>query len=213
VTIAVKICGISTRDALDAAIDGGAAYVGFVFFAASPRVITPDRLETLAANVPEGVVRTGLFVDASDAEIAAAAATGCLDLLQLHGGETPGRVAEVRGTFRLPVMKAVAIAGESDIGRARAYEPNADRLLFDAKPPPAATRPGGNALSFDWALIRGQAWTRPWMLAGGLDASNLGEAVAMSGAAAVDVSSGVEDSPGVKSPALIREFLKIAESL
>jgi len=213
VTIAVKICGISTEDALDAAIDGGAAYVGFVFFAASPRVITADRLKALAANVPEGIVRTGLFVDASDAEIAAAAATGCLDLLQLHGGETPDRVAEVRDTFELPVMKAVAIAGESDIARARAYEPSADRLLFDAKPPTAATRPGGNALGFDWALIRGQAWTRPWMLAGGLDTSNLGEAVAISGATAVDVSSGVEDSPGIKSPALIREFLRIAESL
>jgi len=212
-TIDVKICGLSTPEAVAAAVDGGAAYVGFVFFAASPRAVTPDKLKALAAGVPAGVIRTGLFVDASDDEIAAAVATGCLDLLQLHGTERPGRVARIRDTFALPVMKAVAIAGEDDIAAARLFELIADRLLFDARPPAGATRPGGNALSFDWTLIRGQEWIRPWMLAGGLDAGNLAEAVATSGARAVDVSSGVEDAHGVKNPEKIKEFLKLAESL
>ncbi len=211
--VAIKICGLSTVEAVEAAVAGGAAYVGFVFFPPSPRAVTVDALATLAAPVPDAVERVGLFVNASFEDMEAAVATGCLDMLQLHGSESPGLVAQIKERFGLPVMKAVAIAGEDDIARARQYEITADRLLFDAKPPPGATRPGGNALSFDWRLIAEQDWVLPWMLAGGIDAGNLARAVAASGAGAVDVSSGVEDEPGVKNTDKIREFLALARTL
>ncbi|NQU58272.1 MAG: phosphoribosylanthranilate isomerase [Rhodospirillales bacterium] len=211
--IEVKICGLSTSQAVSAAVEGGAAYVGFVFFAASPRAVSPDVMEKLSAPVPAGVTRVGLFVDASFDEIDVAVATGCLDMLQLHGSETPGQVAQIKERFGLPVMKAIAIASAEDIATARQYEITADRLLFDAKPPVGASRPGGNALSFDWQLIAGQDWLLPWMLAGGINATNLAEAVATSGASAVDVSSGVEDAPGVKNPEKIKQLLALARTL
>lgn len=211
--IDVKICGLSTPQAVSAAVEGGAAYVGFVFFAASPRAVSPDVMETLSASVPAGVIRTGLFVDASFDEIDAAVATGCLDMLQLHGSETPGQVAQIKHRFGLPVMKTIAIASAEDITTARLFEITADRLLFDAKPPVGASRPGGNALSFDWQLIAGQVWLLPWMLAGGLNVANLAEAVAISGASAVDLSSGVEDAPGVKNPEKVKQLLALARTL
>lgn len=211
--VQVKICGLSTREALKAALEGGAAMVGFVFFAASPRAITPDRLLELAAGVPASVPRVGLFVDADDPQIEAAVATGKLDMLQLHGQETPQEVARLKRQFGLPVIKAVAVAGPEDLDRAREYEGVADRLLFDARPPQGASRPGGNALAFDWQLIKGLRWTVPWLLAGGLSRQNLAQAVAISGAAMVDVSSGVEDAPGIKNSAKIRQFLDLAASL
>ncbi|MBC8269522.1 MAG: phosphoribosylanthranilate isomerase [Rhodospirillaceae bacterium] len=211
--ISVKICGLSTPAAVCAAIEGGASHVGFVFFAASPRAVTPDVMAALCMPVPAAITRVGLFVDASFDEIAAAVATGSLDMLQLHGNETPGMVAQIKESFKLPVMKAVAIASEDDIATARLYEITADRLLFDAKPPAGADRPGGNALSFDWRLIADQQWLLPWMLAGGLDVSNLAEALAISGASAVDVSSGVEDEPGVKNPEKIKQLLELANTL
>jgi phosphoribosylanthranilate isomerase len=213
VAISVKICGLSTPAAVRAAVQGGASHVGFVFFAASPRAVTPDVMAALSMPVPDAITRVGLFVDASFDEIAAAVATGSLDMLQLHGAETPGMVAQIKERFKLPVMKAVAIAGADDIATARQYEITADRLLFDAKPPVGATRPGGNALSFDWKLIAGQDWLLPWMLAGGIDSANLAEAVAVSGASAVDVSSGVEDVPGVKNIDKIGELLALAATL
>jgi phosphoribosylanthranilate isomerase len=213
VTINVKICGLSTPAAVRAAVQGGASHVGFVFFAASPRAVTPDVMAALSMPVPAAITRVGLFVDASFDEIAAAVATGSLDMLQLHGAETPGMVAQIKERFKLPVMKAVAIASDEDIATARLYEITADRLLFDAKPPPGADRPGGNALSFDWRLIADQEWLLPWMLAGGLEASNLAEAITTSGATAVDVSSGVEDEPGVKNPEKIKELLALAGTL
>ena len=212
-TVAVKICGLGTPQSVAVAVEGGAAMLGFVFFAKSPRAITPDQLPELTAKVPDSVIRVGLFVDASFDEIAAAVATGSLDMLQLHGAETPGMVAQIKERFKLPVMKAVAIASDEDIATARLYEITADRLLFDAKPPPGADRPGGNALSFDWRLIADQEWLLPWMLAGGLEASNLAEAITTSGATAVDVSSGVEDEPGVKNPEKIKELLALAGTL
>ncbi|MBT4934525.1 MAG: phosphoribosylanthranilate isomerase [Rhodospirillaceae bacterium] len=212
-TINVKICGLSTPAAVRAAVQGGASHVGFVFFAASPRAVTPDVMAALSMPVPAAITRVGLFVDASFDEIAAAVATGSLDMLQLHGAETPGMVAQIKERFKLPVMKAVAIASDEDIATARLYEITADRLLFDAKPPPGADRPGGNALSFDWRLIADQEWLLPWMLAGGLEASNLAEAITTSGATAVDVSSGVEDEPGVKNPEKIKELLALAGTL
>ncbi|NQV46967.1 MAG: phosphoribosylanthranilate isomerase [Rhodospirillaceae bacterium] len=212
-TIDVKICGLKTPLAVAAAVDGGAAFIGFNFFQNSPRFVTPDAAAVLATAVPDTVIRVGLFVDATDDDIGAAVASGALDMLQLHGSETPARVAKVKERFALPVMKAIAISTADDIATAHTYEAIADRLLFDAKAPAGATRPGGNALSFDWELIADTDWALPWMLAGGLNAENLGEAVIVCGPRAVDVSSGVEDAPGVKNPDKIRQFLALAQTL
>jgi len=214
-SVAAKICGINGVEAMAAAVAGGAAYVGLVFYPPSPRAVTAKQAATLAAAVPEGVIKTGLFVDADDAVIAAAVAEAGLDLLQLHGSESPQRVAALKAAFGLPVMKAIKVASAADLAAAASYFAVADRLLFDAKPPPEMTGalPGGNALSFDWRLIAGRDWPLPWMLSGGLDADNVAEAVAISGAPAVDVSSGVEDAPGVKSPARIAAFLAAVRRL
>jgi phosphoribosylanthranilate isomerase len=214
VTVAAKICGLSTEAAIAAAVDGGAAFVGFVFYPPSPRSIAPTRAGELARLVPPSVRRVALFVDADDATIGAVLdAAPTIDILQFHGAETPDRVAEAKRRFGRQVMKAVAIAGAADLVVAAHYEEIADLLLFDAKPPPGATRPGGNGLAFDWQLIAGREWRRPWLLSGGLSAALLPEAVRISGARAVDVSSGVETAPGQKDPAKIRAFLKAAAAL
>ena len=209
-TVEVKICGLNTAPAVAAAIAGGARYVGFVFYPPSPRSLTAPEFARLAVAVPPGVIRVGLFVDADDDVIAEKAAAGRLDLLQLHGAESPVRVAAIRERFDIAVMKAIKVAGAADIDAARPYEAVADRLLFDAKPPKSmrAALPGGNALAFDWRLLRGARWSLPWMLSGGLDADNVAEAIGVSGTAAVDVSSGVEDQPGRKSAARIAAFLR-----
>ncbi len=212
-SLAVKICGLSTTDAVQAAVDGGAALVGFVFFAKSPRNVSPVQVKALAENVPDSIPKVGLLVDASDAEIETILNDAPLDMLQLHGNESPERVKEIKATFSLPVMKVIAVADAGDIEKARDYESIADRLLFDAKPPPDASRPGGLGQAFNWPLLAGQAFAVPWMLAGGLTADNLADAVAASGAPGVDVSSGVEDGPGVKNPDKIKAFLQIASGL
>jgi phosphoribosylanthranilate isomerase len=176
--------------------------------------VTPERAARLCADVPIEVTRVGLFVDADDRLIDAALAAVPLDLLQFHGSEKPERVSKAKATFGRPIMKAVTIAGPEDVAGASLYEDVADRLLFDAKPPrrPDAL-PGGNGLAFDWRLIAGRSWRVPWMLSGGLTAELLPEAVRISGAAAVDVSSGVESRPGVKDVAKIRTFLAAARAL
>ena len=197
-------------ESVSAAVDGGAGLTGFVFFPPSPRFLAPASAAALARLVPEGVLKVGLLVDAADAFIDAILAAVSLDLLQFHGKESPERVAAVKARFGLPVMKAVAISGHAELRAARDYEAIADRLLFDAMPPKDATRPGGNALTFDWELLKGATWNCPWMLAGGLDASNVAEAVRVSGASAVDVSSGVEVAPGVKNVEKIKSFLAAA---
>jgi phosphoribosylanthranilate isomerase len=213
-SVAAKICGISSEAAIEAAAAGGAAYVGFNFYPPSPRAVDAERAAQLCAAVPRGIQRVGVFVDPDDATIAAVLDRAPLDLLQFHGHETPERVAAAKARFRLPVMKAVAIAGPEDVDAASLYEDGADLLLFDAKPPRRADAlPGGNGLAFDWQLIAGREWRRPWMLSGGLTAALLPDAVKISGATAVDVSSGVEHRPGDKDPAKIREFLAIARSL
>ncbi|MGF1641509.1 MAG: phosphoribosylanthranilate isomerase [Rhodospirillales bacterium] len=209
----VKICGLTTADAVAAAVEGGARYVGFVFFPPSPRSLSPAQAAALLASSPRGPLRVGLFVDADDALIGSVLSACALDMVQLHGAEPPARVAEVRARFGRPVIKAVAIADDGDLVRAHRYEDVADLLLFDARPPTGATRPGGNARRFDWALIKGRGWRLPWLLAGGIDADNLAAAVRASGARAVDVSSGVEDRPGVKNPARIRALLDRAAAL
>jgi phosphoribosylanthranilate isomerase len=212
-SVAVKICGLSSEAAVEAAIAGRAAYVGFVFYPPSPRSVTPQRAGELCAAVPAGVRRVGLFVDADDRAIEATLAAAPLDILQFHGGETPERVADTRQRFGRKVMKAIAVAGPEDVASASRYEEVADLLLFDAKPPPGATRPGGNGLIFDWELIASRVWRLPWLLSGGLTAESLPDAVRISGAAAVDVSSGVESSPGRKDPDKIRAFLEVARGL
>jgi phosphoribosylanthranilate isomerase len=212
--IAAKICGLSTSEAVAAAVAGGAAYLGFVFYPPSPRAVTPQRAARLCAEVPRGILRVGLFVDADDATIEAALAAAPIDLVQFHGSETPERVAEARQKFGRQVMKAIAIAEPPDVLGAARHEEAADWLLFDAKPPIRPdSLPGGNGLPFDWELIGGRSWRRPWMLSGGLTAALLAEAVRISGAAAVDVSSGVEIRPGIKDPEKIRSFLAAAQAL
>src|SRR5271169_2580520 len=213
-SVAAKICGLSTEAAVTTAVAGGAAYLGFVFYPPSPRAVTAGEAARLCAAVPSGIARVGLFVDADDDTIRAVLAEAPIDILQFHGNESPGRVADARLRFARPVMKVVAIAAPEDVFGAAPYEEVADLLLFDAKPPhrPGAL-PGGNGLAFDWALIAGRSWRRPWMLSGGLTAALLPEAVRISGAACVDVSSGVESRPGEKDPQKIRAFLDTARRL
>ena len=213
--IDTKICGINSAPALDAAVKGGARFVGFVFYARSPRALDAEAAAALAGRVPRGISRVGLIVDESNESIDAILRQVPLDMLQLHGQETPARVGEIRRRFGKPVMKAIKVATDADVESSAPFDGTADWLLFDAKTPPqmANALPGGNAISFDWALLADRRWNRPWMLSGGLNAGNLAEAVRVTGAAVVDVSSGVEDRPGVKSPAKIGEFLRLAQSL
>jgi phosphoribosylanthranilate isomerase len=215
--VAAKICGLGDEISIGAAIAGGAAHIGFVFYRPSPRYVSPERAAALLtwAVVPKTVRKVGLFVDADDETIAVAIWRAKLDLLQFHGDESPERVAEARRRFRLPVMKAVKIAGPDDIAVAERYLKVANWLLFDAKPPAdtVGALPGGNGLAFDWALLGGRQWPIPWMLSGGLDPFNVAEAVAVTGATVVDVSSGVESRPGIKDPAKIAAFLKAVRTL
>jgi phosphoribosylanthranilate isomerase len=212
--VTVKICGLSTRDAVEAAVAGGAAFVGFVFYGPSPRNVTPAQAAALCTVVPPGIGRVGLFVDADDATIAAALAAAPLDLLQFHGSETPARVAAVKRRFGRKVMKAIPVADAADLAAADAYSKTADWLIFDARPPRRADAlPGGNGLAFDWQLLGGRSWQLSWMLSGGLAADNLAEAVRLSGAKFIDVSSGVESAPGRKDAPKIAAFLAAARAL
>lgn len=214
VPIAVKICGITDPVAMDTAIQHGAAYVGLVFFPKSPRFVTFPQAETLARTVPDGVQVTGLTVDPTDELIEEIIQIGRINLLQLHGNESPDRVADIRHRFGLPVMKALRIATAEDLEPLGAYEAVSDMLLFDTKAPPDITSlPGGTGLSFDWRLMQQVSPVRPWMLAGGLKPENLSEAIRLTGARIVDVSSSVEDRPGHKSPGKIKAFLAAAAQL
>jgi phosphoribosylanthranilate isomerase len=206
----VKICGLREAAHVDAAVRGGTAYVGFVFYPKSPRNLTLAQAARLAGAVPPGVAKVALTVDADDAALDALLAEVPVDMLQLHGHESPERVGEVRERYGLPVMKAVGVAGEEDLPALETYGRVADQLLVDAKPPKGADLPGGNGLAFDWRLIAGRRWPVPWMLAGGLTPDNVAEAIKLTGARQVDVSSGVESEPGVKDPARIAAFLKAA---
>lgn len=209
----VKICGLSDERGLKAALDSGAAFVGFNFFRRSPRYVTFERAGELAALVPRGVKTVGLFVNPSDAELEAATNAVQLDMIQLHGDETPERLDAVKKLTGLKIIKVVGVSQPRDLIDAQAFEGHADWLLFDAKPPKDATRPGGNAVAFDWTLMKTYVGKTPWLLAGGLAPANVVEAIRTSGAGAVDVASGVETRPGVKSPAKIRAFLRGAQSL
>ncbi|MEM9579622.1 MAG: phosphoribosylanthranilate isomerase [Pseudomonadota bacterium] len=204
--VAVKICGLTQPGDVVACAKAGASYVGFVFFEKSPRYVGHDRARALAVDVPVGIAKVALTVNASDAELDAITGAVPLDMLQLHGSESPARVAEIKSRFGLPVMKAVGIAGAEDVPKIADYEAVADQILVDAKPPKGAELPGGNGLQFDWRLLAGREWHVPWMLAGGLDPANAAEAVRLTGARQLDVSSGVESAPGVKSAAKIAAF-------
>lgn len=214
-TVDAKICGINSTPALAAAVAGGARFVGFVFYPRSPRALDAESAAALVGQVPRGMTRVGLFVDEPNETLDAILRLVPLDMLQLHGQETPARIQEIRRRFGRPVMKAIKVAAAADVETAAAFDGTADWLLFDAKVPPqkSGALPGGNALSFDWELLSGRRWNRPWMLSGGLNTGNLAEAVRVTGAPVVDVSSGVEDRPGAKSPAKIAEFLKLARRL
>ena len=210
--IRVKICGLSESRHVEAAARAGAAYVGFVFFPRSPRNVAPAEAAGLALAVPPGIAKVALTVDADDGTLDALLAEVPLDILQLQGHESPDRVAEVRSRFGLPVMKAVGVAGEEDLAALEEYGRAADLLLVDAKPAPGAVLPGGNGLAFDWRLIAGRRWPVPWMVAGGLTPQNVAEAVRLTGARQVDVSSGVESAPGLKDDALIASFISAARA-
>ena len=207
-----KVCGLTTEAQVEAAAEAGAGYVGLVFFPRSPRAVTTGRARELAWAAPVGVAKVGLFVDATDEELGEAIDRVPLDMVQLHGREEPERVAEVRARWGLPVMKAVGIASPADLERAKAYEGVADQLLLDAKAPAGAALPGGNGAAFDWGLLGGFATKVPWMLAGGLMPFNVAEAVRVTGARQVDVSSGVESAPGVKDAGLVRAFAQALSS-
>ncbi len=212
--VAVKICGLTDPEAIAVAAAEGAAYLGFVFYPPSPRALSPERFAALRTAVPAGPRCVGVFVDPEDELLARVLAAAPLDWVQLHGGETPARVAALKAAFGLPVIKALRVAGREDLDACAAFETVADMFLFDAPPPRrAGALPGGNAEAFDWDLLARATPRRPWILAGGLEVDNLDEAVRRTGARTVDVSSGVEAAPGVKDPARIRAFLRRARQL
>ena len=212
-SIATKICGVNATEAMAAAARAGAGFVGLVFFERSPRYVTPARAAALVAGLPPGIKKVGLFVDVDDETIGQTLRSVPFDLLQLHGRESPERVAAVKAAFGVPVMKAIKIAARADLEAVRPYVGRADWILFDAKAPASLKDPlpGGNAVSFDWHILAGLELPVPWMLSGGLDPENVAEAVRVSGATAVDVSSGVEARPGLKDPERIEAFIRAVE--
>jgi phosphoribosylanthranilate isomerase len=206
--IRVKICGLRTVADVAAVAAAGAAYIGLNFFPKSPRFVSLVLARELALVAPPGLAKVALVVDASDATLDAIVEGVPLDMLQLHGHETPERVAEVRARYGLPVMKVLGVADEGDLAALLDYSVVADQIMIDAKPPKGAVLPGGNGVTFDWRLLVGRKWLRPWMLAGGLTPANVAEAVRLTGARQVDVASGVESAPGVKDHALVAAFVR-----
>ncbi|HWA50122.1 MAG TPA: phosphoribosylanthranilate isomerase [Dongiaceae bacterium] len=213
--VVAKICGLKTPETVAAAVEYGAGLIGFNFYARSPRSTDPANVKRLGALVPPRVKKVGLIVDETDDRIAEILAGCDLDVLQLHGKETPQRVAEIRARFGKPVIKVISVSAAEDLAPVAGYEPLVDYLMFDAKPPKSmvGALPGGNALSFDWTLLGGRSFARPWLLAGGLNPDNVAEAVKVTGAPMVDVSSGVEDRPGEKNVSKIKAFLDATRRL
>lgn len=208
--VQVKICGLTSPEAVSSAVEAGARYLGFNFFPKSPRFVTPAQAAELASDVPPGVAKVALVVDAEDATLDEIVGQVPLDMLQLHGRETPERVAEIRARYGLPVIKVVGIAGAEDVAKLDDFVDVADQILVDAKPPKDAVLPGGNGLAFDWRLLQGRHWAKPWMLAGGLTPQNVALAIQMTGANQVDTASGVESAPGEKDPAKMAAFVAAA---
>lgn len=206
----MKICGVTRPQDLGVVAAAGVAYVGFNFFPRSPRYVTPEAARMLSFETAAGIAKVGLTVDASDSELDGIVESVPLDMLQFHGSETPDRLARLRERYGLPVMKAVGVAGEEDLPALAEYGRVVDQLLVDAKPAEGADLPGGNGLAFDWRLIAGRRWPVPWMLAGGLTSNNVAEAIRLTGARQVDVSSGVESAPGIKDAGMISAFAAAA---
>lgn len=211
-TTTAKICGLSTPETLDAAIAGGASHVGFVFFAPSPRNLSRDRAAQLAARVPGHVARVGVMVNPDDTLVDQAIAAGQLEVLQLHD-TPPARAAAIKARSGLQIWAAVAVRTRADLALAETFGGVADRILYDAKTPPGAALPGGMGVRFDWHLLDGFRHPLPWALSGGLDPQNVAEAVAVTKATLVDVSSGVESTPGIKDATRIRAFLEVVRDL
>lgn len=212
-SVSVKICGIKTDDAVNAAAKGGAAFLGFNFFQKSPRFVTPEAAAQLAPLVPPAIQKVALFVDPSDAELEDTLAMFNADIIQLHGMESPTRVAEIKRIYSKPIIKAIAVSHVDDIEETVAYENIVNWFLFDARAPKDSEIPGGNAEKFDWNIMKDYASALPWFLAGGINASNVKQAVQQSGAHMIDVASGVEIARGQKDPALILELLDKAKAL
>jgi phosphoribosylanthranilate isomerase len=208
----IKICGLSTAATLETAIKAGADMVGFVFFERSPRHLSLDQARALSGRVDGRAKIAVLTVDAADETLRAIIDAVGPDFLQLHGRETPARVAELKKQFGLPTIKAIGVGRSDDIAAADAYAGSADRLLFDAKAPRDARHPGGNGVAFDWRLLAALDPSKPWLLSGGLDPDNVAEAIAVTAARGVDVSSGVESAPGTKDVGKIRAFVAAARS-
>ena len=211
-SVSVKICGLSTPETVDTAVAFKADYIGFVFFPKSPRYITLETFSTLAQNIPDTVTKVALVVNADDALLKRITANGCIDMLQLQGQETPERVQEIKQKTGLRVMKAVGLSEKNDLVKVSTYVDVVDQLLIDAKPPKDSVLPGGNGIAFDWTILREKNWSVPWMLAGGLSATNVQEAINVTGTKQVDVSSGVENSPGRKDNKKIASFIENAKS-
>jgi phosphoribosylanthranilate isomerase len=213
--ITAKICGINDSEAMRAAISGGASHVGLVFYPRSPRSVNLDEAMGLASVVPERVHKVGLFVDPENDQIDKTLLVVKLDVLQLHGSETPDRVADLKTRTGKKVMKVIKVSDPQDIAAAESYVQIADALMFDAKPPKGMkdALPGGNAVSFDWRILSGHKWPLPWMLAGGLTSENVAQAVKLSNASIVDTSSGVEDAAGRKNPEKIAKFLRTVSEI
>jgi phosphoribosylanthranilate isomerase len=212
-SVNAKICGITTKEAIESAIKGGAYFVGFVFFPKSPRYVTPEKAAELAENLPPGIKKVAVMVDPTDDEIESVFEYITPDYLQLHGAETPERVREIRATFSVPVIKAIKVRSSDDVALWGAFSKVADMLLFDARAPESSPLPGGNGLVFDWTLIKNRKFTIPWMLSGGLNSENLKHAIELTGARMVDASSSLENQPGIKDPKLVREFLETCVKL
>ncbi len=206
-----KICGITTPEALNAAVLGGARFIGFVFYPPSPRHVAIDTAKELSLMIPTGVRSVALFVDPTDAQLEAVLGYVQIDMIQLHGGESPARVSEIKAKYSMPIIKAFPVRTADDIDMAADYE-DADWLLFDAKPV-NADLPGGTGQSFDWGLLQGKFFSKPWMLSGGLTVKNVGDALSALSPKAVDVSSGVERARGVKDEGKIRAFLSMMNAL
>ena len=214
-SVTAKICGINDPESMRAAISGGASHIGLVFYPTSPRSVNPGEAMGLASVVPERVHKVGLFVDPENDQIDKTLLVVKLDILQLHGSETPERVADLKMRTGKKVMKVIKISDSKDLAAVESYVRVADALMFDAKPPKGMkdALPGGNAVSFDWRILSGHKWPLPWMLAGGLTAENVAEAVELSAAPIVDTSSGVEDSFGHKNPEKIAKFLRAVSEI
>lgn len=205
--VKIKICGVTTPDAVEAAVEAGAFFIGFVFFEKSPRHLSPEQANELAALIPPGIKKVAVMVDPTDKDLKDTLSVFRPDYIQLHGNETPERVRDIRASFSIPIIKAFKVRSSDDVSEWGKYSKVADMVLFDARAPESSL-PGGNGLSFDWNLIKNRRITSPWLLSGGLNATNIAEAIAVSGAKMVDVSSSIESAPGIKDPEMIREFIE-----